>query len=33
MAITEMAVFEWDKNTREMMLTEIAKGLSTEEVQ
>jgi len=33
MAITEMAVFEWGKETREMMLTEIAAGLSLEEVQ
>lgn len=33
MAITEMAVFRWDKGTREMMLTEIAPGLSVEDVQ
>jgi 3-oxoacid CoA-transferase len=33
MAITEMAVFEWHKTTREMMLTEIAPGLSVEDVQ
>ena len=33
MAITDMAVFEWDKQTREMTLTEIAPGLGTEDVQ
>jgi 3-oxoacid CoA-transferase B subunit len=33
MAITDMAVFTWDKQTREMMLTEIAPGLSTEDIQ
>ena len=33
MAITDMAVFEWDKQTREMMLTEIAPGLGVEDVQ
>jgi len=33
MAITEMAVFEWAKDTREMMLTEIATGLALEDVQ
>jgi 3-oxoacid CoA-transferase B subunit len=32
MAITEMAVFRWDKHTREMMLTEIAPGLSVEDI-
>ena len=32
MAITDMAVFEWDKNTREMTLKEIAPGLSPEDV-
>jgi 3-oxoacid CoA-transferase B subunit len=32
MAITEMAVFKWDKNTREMTLAEIAPGLSVEDV-
>ena len=32
MAITEKAVFTWDRNTREMMLEEIAPGLSTEDV-
>ncbi len=32
MAITEMAVFKWDKATREMMLHEIAPGLSVEDV-
>jgi acyl CoA:acetate/3-ketoacid CoA transferase beta subunit len=33
MAITEMAVFEWHKTTREMMLIEIAPGYSLEDVQ
>ena len=33
MAITDMAVFVWDKQTREMMLIEIAPGLSTEDIQ
>jgi len=33
MAITDMAVFEWDKETREMMLKEIAPGLTPEDVQ
>ena len=33
MAITDMAVFEWDKQTREMTLVEIAPGLGTEDVQ
>lgn len=33
MAITEMAVFKWDKKTREMTLAEIAPGLSVEDVQ
>ena len=33
MAITDMAVFQWDKDTREMMLMEIAPGLSTEDIQ
>ncbi len=33
MCITEKAVFEWDKETKHMTLTEIAKGLSTEELQ
>lgn len=32
MAITDMAVFEWAKDTREMMLTEIATGLALEDV-
>jgi acyl CoA:acetate/3-ketoacid CoA transferase beta subunit len=32
MAITDMAVFTWDKDTREMTLAEIAPGLSTEEI-
>lgn len=32
MAITDMAVFRWDKATREMMLTEIAPGLSVEDI-
>ena len=33
MAITEMAVFEWHKETREMTLIEIAPGYTLEEVQ
>ena len=32
MVITDMAVFSWDKKTREMMLTEIAPGLSVEDI-
>ena len=32
MAITDMAVFEWDKNTREMTLKEVAPGLSPEDI-
>ena len=32
MAITDLAVFTWDKNTREMMLTEVAKGHGLEDV-
>ena len=32
MAITDMAVFEWDKDTREMTLKEVAPGVSTEDV-
>jgi 3-oxoacid CoA-transferase B subunit len=32
MAITDMAVFTWDKNTREMTLAEVAKGLSVEDI-
>ena len=32
MAITDMAVFEWDKNTRAMMLKEIAPGYTPEDV-
>ena len=32
MAITDMAVFTWDKDTREMRLDEIAPGLSTEDI-
>ena len=32
MAITDMAVFEWDKNTRQMMLMEVAPGVSPEDV-
>jgi 3-oxoacid CoA-transferase len=33
MCITEKAVFTWDKQTRQMMLTEIAKGMTLEDVQ
>ena len=33
MAITDMAVFSWDKDTREMVLEEIAPGLSPEDIQ
>ena len=33
MAITEMAVFEWPRPSREMTLTEIAPGYTVEEVQ
>lgn len=33
MAITDMAVFSWDKKTREMMLEEIAPGLGTEDIE
>lgn len=32
MCITEKAVFTWDKQTREMMLVEVAKGLTTEDI-
>ena len=32
MAITDMAVFTWDKHTREMMLLEIAKGITVDDV-
>jgi 3-oxoacid CoA-transferase B subunit len=32
MAISELAVFRWDKATREMMLCEIAPGISVEHV-
>ena len=32
MAITDMAVFKWDKNTREMMLIEIAPGLTPADI-
>ncbi len=32
MAITELAVFKWDKQTREMMLIEVAHGVSVEDV-
>lgn len=32
MAITDMAVFEWDKNTRQMMLKELAPGISPEDI-
>ena len=30
LAITDLAVFEWDRATREMMLIEIAKGFTKE---
>lgn len=33
MAITDLAVFTWDKQTREMMLTEVARGRTVEDVQ
>ena len=32
MAITDLAVFTWDKKTREMMLIEVAKGHSVDDV-
>ena len=32
MAITDKAVFTWDKQTREMMLAEIAENVSVDEV-
>merc|ERR1712060_1017924 len=32
MVISDMAVFEWNKNTREMMLMEVAPGVTTEDV-
>ena len=32
MLITERAVFTWDKETREMILIEIAKGFSVEDI-
>jgi len=32
MAITDMAVFTWDKKTRKMTLEEIAPGLSVEDI-
>ena len=32
MCITEKAVFKWDKHTREMILCEIAKGLSLDQL-
>ena len=32
MAITDLAVFEWDKETREMMLIEVAKGRTVDDV-
>lgn len=32
MAITDMAVFTWDKDTREMTLEEIAPGITVEDV-
>ena len=32
MAISDIAVFTWDKHTREMMLQEVAKGFNAEDV-
>lgn len=32
MCITDMAVFTWNKSTREMMLMEIASGLTPEDI-
>jgi acyl CoA:acetate/3-ketoacid CoA transferase beta subunit len=32
MCVTDMAVFTWSKTTREMMLTEIAPGLTVDEI-
>lgn len=32
MCVTDMAVFRWDKDTREMTLCEVAPGLSPEDV-
>jgi len=32
MAITDMAVFTWDKNTREMTLAEVARGHTVDEI-
>ena len=32
MVVTEMAVFNWDKETREMFLTEVAEGHTVEEI-
>ena len=32
MAITDMAVFTWDKQTRAMTLLEVAPGVSPEDV-
>ena len=32
MCITDMAVFRWDKATRDMTLCEIAPGLSVEDI-
>ena len=32
MCITEKAVFEWDRDTREMRLLEVGEGLTPEDV-
>jgi len=32
MCVTDMAVFRWDKDTREMTLCEVAPGVSVEDV-
>lgn len=32
MCITEKAVFTWDKQTREMLLVEVAKGITPEDI-
>lgn len=32
MAITEMAVFRWDRQTREMTLTELGEGYTVDDV-
>jgi 3-oxoacid CoA-transferase B subunit len=33
MCITEKAVFKWDKQTREMVLCEVAKGMSLDHIE